>query len=214
MNVLMCPSASKNTGDPDKDLGRIEDDGSNTCPRELVGYYAEIDLCYQYLGYVIDRGDDGPGLTYTDAFDVEINYQIADIAWGAFWNIANLWKPEPDQVDGDLEACTYVTWLGDPCTVGTAGGSTHYRLREGIERFLITDINNPAGSAMAQSELPIMWDYIQAISSYETWKPDTGTLFNHIPGGSNTLYMDGHVEFHKYPGKFPASKGYAGYMAY
>ena len=30
-------------------------------------------------------------------------------------------------------------------------GVTLYRLREGIERFFITDINNPAGSAMAQS---------------------------------------------------------------
>ena len=27
--------------------------------------------------------------------------------------------------------------------------------------------------------------------------------FNHIPGGSNVLYMDGHTEFMKYPGKFP-----------
>ena len=34
---------------------------------------------------------------------------------------------------------------------GTAGGDTLYRLREGIERFLITDINNPGASAQAQS---------------------------------------------------------------
>ena len=27
--------------------------------------------------------------------------------------------------------------------------------------------------------------------------------FNHVPGGGNVLYMDGHVEFIKYPGKFP-----------
>ena len=38
---------------------------------------------------------------------------------------------------------------------GNAGGDTIYRLREGIERVLITDINNPAASAMAQSELAI-----------------------------------------------------------
>ena len=27
--------------------------------------------------------------------------------------------------------------------------------------------------------------------------------FNHIPGGSNVLFMDGHVEFVFYPSKFP-----------
>ncbi len=74
---------------------------------------------------------------------------------------------------------------------GNAGGDTVYRLREGIERFLITDINNPAASAQAQSTLPIMWDIVSAkIQS-----------FNHVPGGGNVLFMDGHVEFMRYPGK-------------
>ena len=30
--------------------------------------------------------------------------------------------------------------------------------------------------------------------------------FNHTPSGSNVLYMDGHVEFIKYPGEFPICK--------
>ena len=34
--------------------------------------------------------------------------------------------------------------------------------------------------------------------------------FNHVPGGANVLYMDGHVEFEKYPGAFPASRAWAG----
>jgi len=33
--------------------------------------------------------------------------------------------------------------------------------------------------------------------------------FNHVPGGSNTLFMDGHVEFVRFPGKFPASRAFA-----
>lgn len=74
-------------------------------------------------------------------------------------------------------------------------GETVYRLREGIERFLITDINNPAASNMAQSELAIMWDACQ-------FRIDTpggnASAFNHVPGGANILYMDGHVEFMKY----------------
>ena len=84
----------------------------------------------------------------------------------------------------------------------TAGGTTVYRLREGIERFFITDINNPAASALAQSELFVMFD--QVTTSVES--------FNHVPGGSNVLYMDGHVEFLRYPTTMPASVAYAYFM--
>ena len=70
------------------------------------------------------------------------------------------------------------------------------RLRMGIERFLITDINNPAAMAKAASEIPIMWDEIAVYGG--------ATTFNHVPGGGNCLYMDGHVEFLRWPSKFPA----------
>jgi len=82
---------------------------------------------------------------------------------------------------------------------GNAGGDKIYRLREGIERFLITDINNPAASAKAQSEIAVMWDDVATIPKN----------FNHIPGGCNVLYMDGHVEFIRFPGKFPVSSRWA-----
>ncbi len=72
--------------------------------------------------------------------------------------------------------------------LGNGGGTTIYRLREGVERFLITDINNPAQSAMAQSGLPVMYDQLAVVPS----------AFNHIPGGANILYMDGHVAFVRY----------------
>jgi len=77
--------------------------------------------------------------------------------------------------------------------------STVYRLREGIERFFITDINNPAGSAQAQSEIPVSWDVVMT-------KPEE---FSHIPAGGNVLYMDGHVEFIRYPMEFPMSENFA-----
>ena len=32
-------------------------------------------------------------------------------------------------------------------------------------------------------------------------------FFNHIPGGANVMYFDGHVDFVRYPGKFPISDG-------
>jgi prepilin-type N-terminal cleavage/methylation domain-containing protein/prepilin-type processing-associated H-X9-DG protein len=71
------------------------------------------------------------------------------------------------------------------------------RLKQGIERFFITDINNPAASATAASELPVMWDEIAVYGGAET--------FNHVPGGGNVLYMDGHTEWQRWPGKFPAN---------
>jgi len=80
-----------------------------------------------------------------------------------------------------------------------------YRLREGIERFFITDINNPGASTQAQSELAVMSDTISNDSSDEN-------SFNHVPGGSNVLYMDGHVEFLRYPNKWPVSPLAAGVM--
>lgn len=77
---------------------------------------------------------------------------------------------------------------------GTAGSEELRKLREGIERFMITDINNPAGSSKAQSTLPVMWDRIV----YSATRARYRERFNHIPGGSNILFMDGHVEFKKY----------------
>jgi len=73
---------------------------------------------------------------------------------------------------------------------GNGGSDTIYRLREGIERFLITDINNPAGSAKAQSDIFIMFDQLGTDIAVKD--------FNHVPGGCNVLYMDGHVEFIRY----------------
>ncbi len=77
-----------------------------------------------------------------------------------------------------------------------ASGNTLFRLREGIERFMITDINNAAGSAKAQSMVPGTWDHISVFA----------TDFNHVPGGQNVLYMDGHVSCFSYPGtRFPST---------
>lgn len=73
-------------------------------------------------------------------------------------------------------------------------GNTLFRLREGIERMFITDINNAGASSRAASLVPTLWDHIS------TKVKD----FAHVPGGGNVLYLDGHVEFLKYPNfRFP-----------
>lgn len=35
---------------------------------------------------------------------------------------------------------------------------------------------------------------------------------NHLPGGGNVLYMDGHVEFQRYPGESPFSRFFAKFL--
>lgn len=76
-----------------------------------------------------------------------------------------------------------------------------YRLREGIERFFITDINNAGQSNLAQSQIPIMWDRISTKFQRDG--------FNHLPGGSNVLYLDGHVTFMRYPDQHPTTRAFA-----
>jgi len=73
------------------------------------------------------------------------------------------------------------------------------RLREGVERFLITDINNPAATARSQSQIFVSYDPISKDTEY----------YNHVPGGANVMFMDGHVEFIKYRAKWPVTSGYA-----
>ena len=71
------------------------------------------------------------------------------------------------------------------------------RLRNGIERFFITDINNPAATATAASVMPVYWDETAVYGGAET--------FNHVPGGGNVLFMDGHVEWEAWHSKFPCN---------
>lgn len=73
---------------------------------------------------------------------------------------------------------------------GIGGRETFPRLRDGVERFFIADINSPGASAQSQSTIVVMWDMIADIAEH----------FNHVPEGGNVLYMDGHVEFGKFQG--------------
>tara|TARA_R110001592_G_scaffold15416_1_gene67233 strand:+ start:224 stop:1189 length:966 start_codon:yes stop_codon:yes gene_type:complete len=101
---------------------------------------------------------------------------------------------------GSISAAFTDIGLPIPVAQGNGGGNSIQRLREGIERFMITDINNAAASAQAQSNIAYMWDRIGTGGS-------SLRGFAHIPGGCNVLYMDGHVSFVKYPDEtYPVDK--------
>jgi prepilin-type N-terminal cleavage/methylation domain-containing protein/prepilin-type processing-associated H-X9-DG protein len=118
----------------------------------------------------------------------------------------------PDFIAGMVNVLSAIAAWGAGGTDGSvfendvnSGSGTAYRLREGIERFFITDINNPAASSMAQSEIFIMHDDLNSgVPQY----------MNHIPGGCNVLYLDGHVSFLRYPSETPVSRAWAVFMLY
>jgi len=138
--------------------------------------------------------NDAQGNPIPDCFD-GISYQYLGWAIMTDEEVTAASSVVIDLITGALSPDDDKTITGDP-VIGT---HTFYRLREGIERFFITDINNPAASAQAQSQIPVQWD----------WLGTDASTFNHVPGGCNVLFMDGHVEFIRYPDKFPVSKVFA-----
>jgi prepilin-type N-terminal cleavage/methylation domain-containing protein/prepilin-type processing-associated H-X9-DG protein len=113
---------------------------------------------------------------------------------------------DPSYMDKDFSSGT--NWDAFKPTLDAVEGNPDFtlmRLREGIERFFITDINNPAGSAKAQSTIPVMWD-LWTFADVTGAGDSSIASYNHIPGGSNALYMDGHVEFVRQGTQYPFPK--------
>jgi prepilin-type processing-associated H-X9-DG protein len=144
-------------------------------------------LSYKYTGWALTKNN--IVLPGTD------ENEISNIDGGFIAEISNLLSSANRPPVGSFGAYdSDVTY-----TSGTGNQATVYRLREGIERFFITDINNPAASALAQSSIPISFDEVTTVAEN----------FNHVPGGANVLYMDGHAEFLRYPSTFPVSVTWA-----
>jgi len=134
--------------------------------------------------------------------------QITERGGPSAWTLVNGWE---GRGIGDLNPSDPGNasprdsgWRDDD---GSPLPSTYPPLKDGVERFFITDINNPAAGAGAQSTLPVMWDAWADSNNLhaQLYDYDTAaiTRFNHVPGGSNVLFMDGHVEFIKYKSAMP-----------
>ena len=193
-NIMFCPSDSEDTEQNLVTPGLNQSNFPLPCSDTKQGWRA-VDESYAYLGWVFDRVDStDPWGDFSLGGYVDLNrcpYQIGYLALDLF--LPALSNPAIMQEQADKDGDTS-QWCTD---CGNGGGTTVYRLREGIERFLITDINNPAASAQAQSSVFIMFDHVS----------DEVQGFNHIPGGSNVLFMDGHVEFIRYVAEAPYGAG-------
>ncbi|MEA3364212.1 MAG: DUF1559 domain-containing protein [Candidatus Hydrogenedentes bacterium] len=191
-NIFVCPSA------PDAD------DAHEMLSVLECGYYEGLadDLgdSYVYTGWVLDGFETGYDI---HALLPDVSAQIGEM----FINLQNagaLADTELDPAAATAARSALDSDMSVTAPYGTAGGETVYRLREGIERFMITDINNPAAGAKAQSEIIVMFDVVNA----DPASSGIGLAMNHVPGGTNTLYMDGHVEFIRYSegGEPPANR--------
>jgi prepilin-type N-terminal cleavage/methylation domain-containing protein/prepilin-type processing-associated H-X9-DG protein len=205
--IIFCPS-----NPADRLENHVAPNGALTLVNKVDGNHRQgveaIGCSYTYVPWVLDRvSDTDPmdialpllhkaeelGLSPLETIDfAEVPSQILDasfclisslMVYGMTRDVAGFLRT----VDQDIQVSE-----GN----GNGGGKTLYRVRQGIERFLITDINNPAAGAKSQSSVFVMYDNVS----------QTSVQFNHVPGGSNVLYMDGHVEFVKYPGPPPLNK--------
>lgn len=193
-NIAVCPSsATIDEGSFNSPDGRFE--GHQVIHAAVPGpsfmQWTEdrglplMDECYWYTGYVFDRlKPEHPRADIselaagsTEEGPAQLVFGLADAIGGFFGGV----------VGEDIDLSSHGANLGN------GGSDTLYRLREGIERFLITDINNPAATARAQSETFIMMDRLSTVVSE----------FNHVPGGANVLYLDGHVEFVRFDEREP-----------
>jgi prepilin-type N-terminal cleavage/methylation domain-containing protein/prepilin-type processing-associated H-X9-DG protein len=235
--VFRCPSASNQSDDdlfftdqpgkPSKLSKWHPDNVSHGC--DPIAYWWRVAQWYSYFGWLFDlagdkdNGEDAQQIASLISSVVHVDLgtvsagttvprQAVGFAYKLFLsggtyvgNNASLPCGEDGYSKGFAELDADLNDVVDPLAgnapAGNSGGTTLYRLREGIERFLITDINNPAASAKAQSDVFIMWDVLATKAKY----------FNHIPGGCNVLFMDGHVAFQKYAvgNKGPANQTFA-----
>ena len=189
VKVMLCPSAANAQGTTFEE-GRWncdQDPEAPLCPCRFD------DLTYIYIPWTLTGEMYCLDITQINTSDPTSNLSGAFvIGYTEFlYDVGDAWE-----TDGDSSGLT-----GDMHFTHENGQDyTMYFAREGIERFMITDINNPAASSNSQSELSIMWDQYNATDM--RWN-------NHIPGGSNVLYMDGHVEFLKYPSEHPMTTMFA-----
>lgn len=175
--VLVCPSDSDGTNF-EEDWFRGQNGTLDVCALDSLSYvYMAWNLTSEHmmLGDADENADDA------------LNNLDPDFIFAAAGFIL-----DQSQFDEDVEF-----------TSAADGEQTILRLREGIERFLITDINNPGAAEAASSNVPVFFD--QVIANQDGNVP----IYNHIPGGGNVLYLDGHVSFLRYPSEYPISRAWA-----
>ncbi len=74
---------------------------------------------------------------------------------------------------------------------GPGDGDIYYRLQQGVGKMFIEDIDDPGATIMADTQIPVLFDAFSSMGYL--------ALSHRTPLGGNVLFLDGHVEFRKYP---------------
>ena len=189
VNVIVCPSDADAQTQLDNLRGWTKD-YDPSAPDGFIDPCYFWEISYTYYGWALMAQD-----IFQSGVDVNAASTPLDpnfiTSVGIVFATSGV-TPAADRFEDDIEI--------------TGTNKTVYRLREGIERFFITDINNPAASALAQSEIPVQWDTVWTTSKWGQ------SYFSHVPGGGNVLFMDGHVEFLRYSSEWPICRGFVNMM--
>ena len=212
LRIFWCPS-SMYWGTP---RDTIECPGGDWCDRTVtdqldptrficMGYWytgwtsenIKAWMTYRVLDFLTYPNYEGSEQMY-DLADMDLTFDAAGGYSAVAAELANEVARRQSQLEDLGVSDPGFPWPTEP--YGNGGGQTIYRSREGIERFMTSDIDNPAATAQAQSEIAVMWDWtlfpggsIDGLAA--------ASCFNHVPGGGNVLYMDGHVKFLRYPSR-------------
>ncbi|HEO70483.1 MAG TPA: hypothetical protein ENN80_04415, partial [Candidatus Hydrogenedentes bacterium] len=206
LNICFCPSSARQA-----DVSVFEDSEGVVSAQKVNENWWYMDYCY--LGWVLDRCGKDVDPDGADASQLLALLSLAGVGYAdpppdlTIPNQVNqTFRTLMDRVLSDIgaydslnEGIVAISDLDLPVETpwGNGGGDMVYRLNEGVERFVISNVADASTSAMAQSEIFIMLDI------FTSGAADNINYFNHVPGGCNVLYMDGHVEFVKYKSKVP-----------
>jgi prepilin-type processing-associated H-X9-DG protein len=143
------------------------------------------DSSYIYTGYAAYSGDYGTFVTDAESQFLGFVRAIDELGWKDFDSDITVPEESPDQYGKHT----------------IRNSRAIYRLREGIGKLLVTDASDPALVRRAESECAVVWDRLP------WWLPPE--FLRECAPRANVLYLDGHVEFLKLPGKFPMTQGVA-----
>jgi prepilin-type processing-associated H-X9-DG protein len=205
LGIARCPSDVSSLHDPHGGLPddfrgyrAWQDDARAAGDTESLNYFltAEMGQSYVYRGYaMVDEEEFNAWWGATTASPVVEEVEIT--------GVGKVWRK---RLDGELNTLgeAWPPWVPRPRPqwIGLMldGGSPLplvYPLITGIERFYWppNKVSGPAITGHIKARIPLIGDALYVGEHYAS--------FNHAPGGSNVLFLDGHVEFVRYPAEVP-----------
>lgn len=201
--ILVCPSSPSLREDTASALlGIAQTRPGSSRPCAWEGLVTNGDASYLYFGWALDK---------VGRSSMRVGERLAGLAgvavpgmpspgpgekdWGIDAQVAAMVDAirstdgQRARLDAPLDVAAFAERVGKAGRLGTGGSDTLLRLRDGVDRLLVEDIDRPDAGLGSESSLPVCWDSTIGVAA------DGSPAFSHLPGGSNVLYMDGHVRF-------------------